>query len=451
MESAAAIVTKIPYLNAVAVRYAASPLARRMAHGAFWSLAGAVLSRALSLVSSILVARMLGKEGFGQLGMIQSTVGMFGVFAGFGLGLTATKYVAELRVNDPEKAGRVITLSLIFAAGSGALMTFLLLLFAPLVASRALAAPSIGEYLRIASPMLFFGAFAGAQTGALSGFEAFRTIARVNLVAGLLTFPCIVGGVYFAGVNGAVWGLVAASAMGGVLNHRALSLETKRAGICFPARNPFSEQEILWRFSLPAVLASLLVTPVNWAAAAILVNQPGGYAEMGIFNAANQWRGAILFLPGNLSAIVLPLLSNLQGANDKARYNKVLRYNILLNVGTASLAALGISLLSTKIMTSYGSGFASGKWTLVVLTASAALSTGASVIGQAIASKGWMWWGLTLNFMWGSVLIFSCLLFADKGSLGLATAHVIAYSVHLVMVLLFTIIVFWKKEEWRES
>jgi len=57
----------------------------------FWSMAGAVISRGLMLVASIFVARMLGKTGFGELGMIQSTVGMFGVFAGFGLGLNCNK------------------------------------------------------------------------------------------------------------------------------------------------------------------------------------------------------------------------------------------------------------------------------------------------------------------------------------------------------------------------
>jgi hypothetical protein len=64
-------------------RLEASPLGYRLARGAFWSLAGTFISRGLSLIASIIVARMLGKVGFGELGIIQSTMGMFGVFAGF--------------------------------------------------------------------------------------------------------------------------------------------------------------------------------------------------------------------------------------------------------------------------------------------------------------------------------------------------------------------------------
>ena len=95
-------------------------LRARFAKGAFWSLVGAVLAQGLGLGASIVTARILGKVGFGELGMIRSTVGMFGVFAGLGLGLTATKHVAEFRSNHPEKAGRVIGLSAIVATFSGA-------------------------------------------------------------------------------------------------------------------------------------------------------------------------------------------------------------------------------------------------------------------------------------------------------------------------------------------
>ena len=53
----------------------------RFAIGAFWALFGAVLSRGLTLVSSVLAGRLLGTTGFGEVGMIQSTQGMLGVLA----------------------------------------------------------------------------------------------------------------------------------------------------------------------------------------------------------------------------------------------------------------------------------------------------------------------------------------------------------------------------------
>jgi len=103
------------FLRPALDRIESSPIGYRLARGVFWSMAGAVISRSLMLAATVLVARMLGKTGFGELGMIRTTVGMFGVFAGFGLGLTATKHVAEFRRSDPDRAGRIIGLSGLFA------------------------------------------------------------------------------------------------------------------------------------------------------------------------------------------------------------------------------------------------------------------------------------------------------------------------------------------------
>ena len=111
-----------PFLRRWLDRLLASPLGRRIAKGVFWSLAGALISRGLAMVSSVLVARMLGREGFGELGTIQATVGMFGVFAGFGLGMTATKFVAELKFTNPLRAGRIIGLSSLTSWASGGLL-----------------------------------------------------------------------------------------------------------------------------------------------------------------------------------------------------------------------------------------------------------------------------------------------------------------------------------------
>ncbi len=415
-------------------RIKASPLASRLALGAFWSVFGAVISRGLSLIASIFVARMLGKEVFGELGIIQSTVGMFGIFAGFGLGLTATKYVAEFRKKDPAKAGRIIGLSNLTSIITGTLMSGALFGFSTALAVRTLAAPHLADTLRISAPMLLFGALNGAQTGALSGFEAFRAIATVNLVAGVSSFPLIIGGAYLGGLPGAVWGTVAGLVINCFLNQIALKKEADQFGIPLVYRNFSREWPILWKFSLPALLGGAFVGPANWICSAILVNRPRGYAEMGIFNAAVQWRTAILFVPAMLGAIVLPALASLQGENDHARYKKVLWYNIAINAGVALTATLVVSAFSPWIMKSYGPGFENSSIVLVLIGFSAVFSATSGVIGQSIASEGKMWWGMILNLLWAISLVGSAWFFVERGALGIALSNLIAYALHLLFV-----------------
>ena len=418
------------FLRPVFNRIVNSPIGYRLASGVFWSMAGAVISRGLMLAAWVLVARMLGKTGYGELGMIQSTVGMFGVFAGFGLGLTATKHVAEFRRSDPDRAGRIIGLSGLVAMVTGGLMAMGLFIFAPWLAEHTINAPHLAGVLRIGALILFINALNGAQTGAMSGFEAFKTIAYVNLFVGLISFPILVGGAYFGGLTGAVWALAINLGVNWLLNHLALRKEARRYNVPFTFRNCSRELSILWKFSLPAVLAGSLVGPVNWACSALLVNQPDGYGEMGIFSAANQWYAMLLFLPGLLGGVVLPVLSERLGQKDTRQSTKTMVLAIKVNALLVVPLVLLVSIDSPYIMSLYGESFKSGWPTLVVVLLTAGLLAGQTPVGQIIAASGKMWINFAMNMGWAMIFILGTLLLIGFGSLGLATARAIAYIVH---------------------
>jgi O-antigen/teichoic acid export membrane protein len=428
-------------------RVEASPLGYRLAKGAFWSLAGALMSRALGLVSSILVARMLGKVGFGELGVIQSSVGMFGTFAGFGLGLTATKHVAEFRAKDPVRAGRIIALSSLVSWGTGGAMAVLLFVLAPWLAAHTLAAPHLGGLLRIGSLLLLLGAINGAQTGALAGFEAFKRIASINLIAGIAAFPLMVGGTWWRGLEGSLLGLIASQALNCLLSFHGLREEARRAGVPLAYAGASREWNVLWRFSLPALLGGVMVGPVYWVCNTLLVNQPDGYGQMGLFNAANQWFGALLFLPGILGQAALPVLSERLGENDAMRSGKVLSFYIKLNaVVVMPLVLLGC-LASPWIMASYGTGFREAWPILVVVLVTAALLAVQTPVGQIIAASGRMWLGSVMNLGWAVCFIGLTWGFIHWGALGLAGARCGAYLAHAAWTFAFALLLLRRARE----
>jgi O-antigen/teichoic acid export membrane protein len=366
--------------------------------------------------------------------MIRTTVSMFLVFAGFGLGMTATKHVAECRLTDPERAGRIMAISGLFAGGTGTLVAVGLYLFAPWVATHTINAPQLVGELRIGAFILLLNAMNGAQTGALAGFEAFRTIAKVNFWTGLASFPLLIGGAYWWGLRGAVWALGLNMVINWLLNHLALRREAERFKVPFSSVGCFAEWPILWRFSLPAALGGIMVSPVVWAGNAMLVNQPGGYGQMGMYDAANQWRMAILFIPGVVGQIVLPTLANLHGLNDQIKYRKALKYNVLINGGVSLIVALPVVIFATVIMRSYGPDFEEGALALILLSISTLFVSLNNVVGQAIASKGLMWVGFCFNLMWATTFLIFSYYFIHNGYgvIGLALANLIAYLAHSV-------------------
>jgi O-antigen/teichoic acid export membrane protein len=417
-------------LRKYAERLDASPMGTRLARGMFWSVAGVVIARGLGLISSIVVARFIGRTAYGELGILQSTVTMFQVFVGLAMGVTATKHVAEFRGADPQRAGRIIGLCYLVALLAGALMALGLAVGAPWLATRTLAAPQLTSLLRIGALLLFFGALSGAQTGALAGFEAFKDIARVNLWSGVFGFPVTLVGVYWHGLTGAVWALVATMAVTCVLSELVLRRVAPKNGCRIQFRHVFNEGHMLWRFTLPSILGGAMVAPVTWGCNAILVNRPGGYAEMGIYNAANQWYGAIMFLPGVLGQVLLPILSERLGQKDSDRSSRLLRISVLANaLVVAPLIVLG-SILSPYIMRSYGNGFG-GSWaTLVIVLFTAGLLAVQTPVAQVIAASGRMWSGFCLNAAWAAVLLVATVIMVRWGALGLAAARSFAYALH---------------------
>ena len=113
-------------------------------------------------------------------------------------------------------------------------------------------------------------------------------------------------------------GMVAAAGVGWIVNRIYLLEKCRVARVRVHFFGAWGESRILSEICLPAVLANTAAGPVMWFTNTMLVNQPSGYAEMGVLNAANQWRTAILFLPGLIGQVVLPLLSSLQGTRDRA-------------------------------------------------------------------------------------------------------------------------------------
>lgn len=408
-------------------------LAYRFAHGALWSLVGTVISQGLSLIAAIVTARLLGKVGFGELGMINSTMGMFGVFAGLGLGLTATKYVAEFRTKEPQRAGRILGLSVLVSLVSGGAIALVLLAEAPWIAERTINAPYLVNELRLGCGLLFLNALNGAQTGALAGFEAFKTIAKVNLLRGLISFPLMIAGVWFFGLMGAVGAMVVAAAAGWWLNHQALRQECRIGGVTVSYRGAWAERQVLWQFSLPALLSGALMGPVLWLANAIMVNQPGGYGELGLINAANHWRSLIMVLPGILSNAALPFLTSELGNEGRAGYDNLME----LVQGLAILVALPtcafVMYLGDRIMRLYGRDFTDGTPVLLGIIFGITIAAIGSAIGSGIIAKGFMWFGALQNFTWGLILLAVVWFFAPAwGARSFAFGFGLAYLILLI-------------------
>ena len=407
-------------------------MASRLARGVFWSGVGAVVSRLLALGTAIVTAQVLGKVAFGELGMIQSTVQMFATFATFGVGLAATRYVAEFRTADPERAGRVIAMSYLLALLSGSVVGLVMVFGSTLVAEQFLAAPHLAGIVVLSSLALLVQVLDQVQIGTLSGLEAFRRRSTLQAYGGIVAFPISLLGVYFFGLIGAVGALVVAGVVLVALNAWGIRKEAAEAAIPIRWRGIGSEIGLVWRFNLPAVFSGVVYVPAMWLANLLIVNGPGGYAQMGLFSAADRWRTAIGFLPALLGGVALPMLSSVSETSDAPRFRRLLRVNVAVCCGMSLAVAVPIAALAPWIMRSYGSGFAEGTWVLVILCATSVMHAAYWIMGQSLISKGSMWTIFRMNLGWAVLLLGTAWYLRADGARGLAFAYLVADTFRLL-------------------
>lgn len=409
-------------------------LAQRMVKGVGWSVFGGGISSASSLLAAILVARTLGPERFGALGLIQSTLNTFIIFVGPAVGLTATKFIAELRHNHPDRAGRILGLTVATTCVVSAALAIGLVAGAHYLAETTYRASYLAPALRIAAAALFLSGINGAQVGALAGLEAFGSIALANVVKGLMTFPLLWIGARYWGIEGAVFALVAVAFIGCIVAEILLRRSLREAKLSISFRDMSEHAHLLLTFSLPAMLTSGMVLVAMWLGNVLLVRQPNGYVEFGIFNAANQWRAAILFLPSMVVQPFLPILSSLIGTGQVLRFRKVLVVSVALSTFAAIIPALVAGLLSSQIMAAYGTGFAHAHLTMALVVVATLLAAPTMAIIQAMNAMGLLWTSAGMHSLWVIAFLVSLVYVLGQGAQGLASAYVVSYLFQLILL-----------------
>lgn len=405
---------------------------RRVIRGISWTTLGNAASSASTFVASILVARMLGAKHFGEFGIIQNTLGFFALLAGPSLGITATKYVAELRNGDPERAGRVLKLASVSTYILSAVAALILVIGAPFIATHVLNAPHITAGLRLAAVALMFVAVNSLQMGVLTGFEAFKDAAIVNLVRGLLTFPSMWFGAVHFGYMGAVYALVivwgASCAMSYVMIHRVAPLH----GVSTVGKGFWKERGLLLSFSLPGWVSGLLIAIANWSTSAILTRQPNGLEQMGIFNAVNQIFLVLLFLPVVTGQASMPVLAERVGAGDRPTALKMLKHLAVLNAVITLPLCVVLAIMSRQIMGHLGEDYAN-QWPALIATLLAVVFYAESnIAGSVVTASGAMWVMCSVSAVYLVILVVTSVHFVPLGAYGLCLARLISYVAYAV-------------------
>lgn len=399
----------------------------RFGQGVFWNLLGTLFAQGSVFLTAIILARLLGKEIFGELGMIQSTLLTLASIAQVSTGLTATKYVAEFRDADKARAGRVLGLCSVLTLATGVVATALLLISAPWVAEHMLAAPHLAVSLAISAAFVLFSVMNGYQIGALAGLESYKSISVYGALLGAVHLALCGLGAMLGGLHGALGGMAVSALLRWGVYGLVLHREINKQCITIQRKEGLKERDILHRFALPAALSGLTTMPAIWLGNAFLVQQPGGYTEMGIYSAAINLRTIVLFLPVLFNSVAVSLINSHKGQKNSQSYTSAFFLNLKLTTVAALIGAVVMWWWGEWMIRIFGPDFVSKNVSVLMLlmSISVVLEAIGVAVYQLIQSHEKMWLSFFTIALPRDLLIVVAAYFLTQsyGSAGLAGAY----------------------------
>ena len=169
----------------------------------FWALTGTVVGKSLSLLAGILVVRFLGKEIYGEYGMIKSTLLNISIFTTLGLGYTGTRFISKFLIDNKYLVRDIIRKIYIVTSLFSGFIMILLFIFSEQVALY-IEAPDTASAFRFTAFIVLINAVNTSQIGILAGLKAFKHTAINNSITGVITFICSVVLTFYMGLEGSL-------------------------------------------------------------------------------------------------------------------------------------------------------------------------------------------------------------------------------------------------------
>lgn len=404
-------------MNLSALKY--KLMRSRLFKDSFWAVFGNGLGNALLLLAGIIIARLLGKDVYGEYGVVKTTMLYIAGFATFGLGITSTKFVAQYMTEDRNHIESIVRASLQITIIFSGLIAVALLLFASSLA-EFLDEPGMTYAFRILGLIVVCRSMTTTEAGILAGFGAFKDLAKNNVMAGIYMLITATLLTYFYGLTGAFIALLTSQALNMVLNYFSIRTECKTIS----NKGNTSYFKELISFSFPIALQESSYTICNWGGIMILTKL-STLGEVGMYSAAAQWNAIIAFVPGLLYNVVL---SHLSSANDDVeKHYKTVNLMLKANLICTLIPLIVVCVSSKWIASFYGKSF-EGLASLICLYSLITIpDCCAQVFKSEFISLGRNWFMFFLRAIKDAVLlVMAYILLKNVASIHGATLYVLA-------------------------
>lgn len=349
----------------------------------FWAVFGNGIGSALMLLAGIVIARFLGKDVYGEYGVVKTTMFYVAAFATFGLGVTSTKYIAQCIQDNRAYLKSIMRDAMLITIVFSGTIALLLAVFAEQIATYV-EAPNLKIAFQGLAAVIVFKAITTTQIGILAGFKDFEVIAKNSILSGVFMFILCIPLTYLWGLVGALTSLFLSQAFNSIINY--ISIRKKSVTLVGQIKKSFISELI--SFSFPVALQESSYTVCNWAAI-IFLTKFSSTGELGLYSAAAQWNAVIMMIPGLLNNVILSYLSS--AAKENPNSGSAVKRMLLINLISVGIPFIVVFFAAPIISKFYGPTFIDLPVVLRVLTFSTIMECVSTVFKSELLARGRTW------------------------------------------------------------
>ena len=343
-------------------------VAEEATRGSFFLISGTAFATIILAISSIMIARILNPELYGQYSLVIVIPQIIFLFTDLGISQGTTKFVADAQFSGEKgQVAKIIKHGLILRMMMGVLLFFATYYFADVLASFLLQRPELGFYVRISSISILFQVIFTTATSAFVGMDKTEYNAvTTNIQAISKTVAQIGFALLGFAVAGAVLGHAFSFLFGGIIGIALLFVLLRKNREALLCKYSFTENSRqLLKYGAPLYASVLLVGLIpfyqNIILALFVTN-----SDIGNYRAAINFAALLTVFSIPITTVMLPAFSRLGSAtSDKMKlfFKLTNKYVTLIILPIAVL----IILLSKEILQIvYGSEFQSAPYFLAL-------------------------------------------------------------------------------------
>lgn len=273
----------------------------------------------LGIIRSKLIAILLGPEGMGISGLLQSGTDLVKECTSLGLSRSAVRDVAEANgTGDTSRIARTVTVLKKLVWYTGLLGVFAVILFSPILSKSGFGDYSYTIAFCLLSVTLLFSQLSAGQTALLQGLRKYKYLAKATAIGNTLGLFFTIPLYYLYGTSGIVPALIITSIITLVLSFY-YSRKNQIPTVQISAKEVLKEGKGMMSLGIIMSLNGMLVLGCAYAIRAYISNV-GGLDQVGLYNAGfaivNTYVGMIF---SAMTADYFPRLSSINQDNEKCR------------------------------------------------------------------------------------------------------------------------------------